>query len=174
MWNTEEATRMGPGAMNHSVIDLTLSLLNGELNWYLLGKEATGSNHEVIVWEVLGNPHPMADTSTEMTGWDISGWDPTKESKEEEKKMAAERRAKARECYVGMVGQIPILSDDSATEDMVKVAGALRETMTLTLDEHVRKKRWCSRSKPWWNADLRELKKDLGRARRKWRVAEIL
>ena len=95
-----------------------------------------------------GKPHPMADTSAETTGWDISGWDPTKVSKEEEKKMAAERRAKARECYVGMVGRTPILSDDSATKDVVKVAGALREAMTVTLDEHARKKRWCSWSKP--------------------------
>ena len=142
-------TRMGPNTMNHSVIDLTLSSPNVELNWCLLGEEVTWSDHEVIVWEVLGNPHPMADTSTETTGWDISRWDPTKESKEEEKKMVAERRAKARECYVGMVGRTPILSDDSATKDVVKAAGVLRETMSMTLDEHARKKRWCSRSKPW-------------------------
>jgi len=40
---------MGPGAMNHSVIDLTLSSPNMELNWYLLDEEATGSDHEVIM-----------------------------------------------------------------------------------------------------------------------------
>jgi len=123
VWNIEKATRMGPGAMNHAVIDLTLSSPNVELNWCLLGEEATRSDHEVIAWEVLGNPHPMADTSAEMTGWDISGWDPTKESKEEEKKMVAERRAKARDCYVGVVGRSPILSDDGATKDVVKAAG---------------------------------------------------
>jgi len=171
VWNTGAATRMGPGAMNHSVIDLTLSSPNMELNWCLLDEEATEPDHEVIMWEVLGNPHLKSDMSTETTGWDISGWDPTKENEEEEKKKAEERKAKARECYMGMVGRTPILSDDSTTDDMVKEAGALREAMTMTLDEHARKKRWCSRSKPWWNADLRELRKDLGRARRKWRVA---
>jgi len=45
--------------------------------------------------------------------------------------------------------------------------------MTATLDEHARKKHWCSRSKPWWCEELKELRKDLGRARRKWRVAGI-
>jgi len=33
MWNNEEATRMGLGAMNHSIIDLTLSSPNMDLNW---------------------------------------------------------------------------------------------------------------------------------------------
>jgi len=82
VWNTGEATRMGPGAMNHSVINLTLSSPNMELNWCLLDEEATRSDHEVIMWEVLGNPHPKPDMSTETTGWDISGWDPTKENEE--------------------------------------------------------------------------------------------
>jgi len=52
-------------------------------------------------------------------------------------------------------------------------AGPLREAMAVTLDAHARKKRWCSRSKPWWCEDLRELRKELGRARWKWRVAGI-
>jgi len=45
--------------------------------------------------------------------------------------------------------------------------------MTVTLDEYASKKRWYLRSKLWWNADLRELRKDPGRVRRKWRVAGI-
>jgi len=56
---------------------------------------------------------------------------------------------------------------------VVEAAGLLRETMTATLDEHARKKRWCLRSKPWWCEELKELRKDLGRERRKWRVAGI-
>jgi len=73
VWNTEEATRIGLGAENHSIIDLTLSSPNVELNWSLLGEEATGLDHKLIVWEVQGTPNPRADTSTETTGWDISG-----------------------------------------------------------------------------------------------------
>jgi hypothetical protein len=103
----------------------------------------------------------------ETTGWDISGWDPTKESMVEEQKKAEERRAKAREWYVSMAARTPILTDTSTTAEVVEAAGALREVMTAMLDTHTRKKRWCSRLKPWWNADLRELRKDLGRARRK-------
>jgi len=173
VWNTEEATRMGPGMEIHSIINLTLSSPNMELNWYLLGEEATGSDHELIAWEVLGTPDPEDGTSMETTGRDISGWDPTKESENEEKEKAENRRERVRECYVGLVERTPILSDGSGTEEVVVVAGALRKAMTVTLDEHARKKRWCSRSKPWWCEDLRELRKELERVRRKWRVAGI-
>jgi len=53
VWNTEEATRLG--GSNHSIIDLILSSPNVELNWSIAGeKDTTGSDHKVIVWEVLG------------------------------------------------------------------------------------------------------------------------
>ena len=41
--------------MNHLIIDLTMSLPNVELDWCLLGGEATGSDHEVLRWGVAGN-----------------------------------------------------------------------------------------------------------------------
>ena len=41
----------------------------------------------------------------------------------------------------------------------------LRAAMVGTLDPHVRKKRWCSRSKRWWNPELKDLWKALGKAR---------
>jgi hypothetical protein len=55
VWNSEEAIRVGPRAGNHSIIDLTLSSPNIELNWSTAAEEdATGSDHEVIAWKVLG------------------------------------------------------------------------------------------------------------------------
>ena len=49
---------------------------------------------------------------------------------------------------------------------MEAAAEALKAVMTGTLDEHAKKKRWCSRSKPWWTAEIKELRKDLGHTRR--------
>jgi len=109
VWNMEEATRKGPEAMNHFIIGLTLSSPNIELDWRLLDEEAAGSDHEVLLWGVLGTPPPRADTSAETTGWDISGWDPTGESEEEGKRKSEERRAKARECYLVGARRTPIL-----------------------------------------------------------------
>jgi len=173
VWNTEEATRIGAGAEIHSIIDLTLASPNMELDWSLLRNDATGLDHELIAWNVLGQLPPRAETSMETTGWDISSWDPEKEKQEEGRKKAEELRGKARECYLQGVGRTPILTDSSSREEVTEAAGSLREAMTATLDEYVRKKRWCSRSKPWWNADLRVLRKELGKARWKWRVAGI-
>ena len=56
---------------------------------------------------------------------------------------------------------------------MDDAVAALREAMVGTLDQHARKKRWCSRSKMWWNPELRDLRKALGKARRGRRVAGI-
>ena len=51
VWNSEDVTRVGGD--NQSIIDLTLTSPNIELNWSIANEEATGLDHEVIVWEVL-------------------------------------------------------------------------------------------------------------------------
>jgi len=86
VWNNEEATSSGQGTHNHSIIDLTLSSPNIELNWSILVNQATGSGHELIAWEVLAKEGEImggVGTSTEVKGWDIQGWGPTgKEGKD--------------------------------------------------------------------------------------------
>ena len=55
----------------------------------------------------------------------------------------------------------------SSAEQVEEAAMALREAMAGTLNSHTRAKRWCSRSKPWWTGELAELRKQLGRDRRR-------
>jgi hypothetical protein len=71
LWNTEDATRRG--GTNHSIIDLTSSSPNVELNWSIAEEEdTTGSDHEIIVGEILGQG-PVGGVSKDNTiGWDIS------------------------------------------------------------------------------------------------------
>jgi len=45
--------------------------------------------------------------------------------------------------------------------------------MTATLNEHARHRRWCSRSRRWWNDELRDLRVTLGRAKRTRNWARI-
>ena len=80
-------TRAGPGASNHSIeiIDLALSSPNIELNWSIAEEDATGSEHEVMVWEVLGDQPASRKTSKETTGWDIRGWVPQERAAEIER-----------------------------------------------------------------------------------------
>ena len=60
-----------------------------------------------------------------------------------------------------------MLDDTSTVEQTEAAAVALREAMVGTLDEHARRKRWCSRSKPWWTEDITALWKEFGRERRR-------
>jgi len=71
VWNSEEVIRVGGN--NHSIIDLTFSSPGVELNWSIDSKEATGSDHEVTMWEILGATPNSRDSSKEVMGWDISG-----------------------------------------------------------------------------------------------------
>jgi len=154
VWNSEEATRVGGN--NHAIIDLTLTA-SVELNWYIDSEEATGSNHEVIVWEVLGGIPGSRNTSKEVTGWDISGWGSTEKS-EEEQTAIQEKKAAAQQCFLRAGGKMEVLDDTSSVEQVEEAAVALQEAMVGTLNSHARRKRWCSRSKPWWNEDIRKKK----------------
>ena len=171
VWNSEEETRMGAGADIYSIIDMTLSSPEVELNWSM--GPVTGSDHEHLQWEVLGAARHGVATSTETTGWDISKWEPRGKEEEEEANTVAAKRAQAQERYSRGVSASLILSDSCTGEEVDDAAAALREAMVGTLDQHARKKRWCSRSKRWWNPELRDLRKILGTARRKKRVAGI-
>jgi len=170
IWNSEEESRMGAGAEIHSIIDLTLSSPVVNLNWCIAHDQATSSDHEVLQWEILGEASWEDDVSTATTGWDVDGWDP-RGKEEEEAKAAGEARARAQECYRRGVQDTPVLGDGSTVAEIDIAAAALRAAIVETLDQHARKKRWCSRSKRWWTPELRDVRKALGRARRKRRVA---
>ena len=163
VWNSEGETRMGAGAEIHSIIYLTLSSQEVVFNWNM--GPATGSDHELLHWEVLGAASLGDATSTAMTGWNISRWDPKGKEDEEEANVAAAKRAQVQECYRRGVGASAVLADDSTLEEVDMAAVMLREAIVGTLDQHARPKRWCSRSKRWWNPELKDLRKALGRAR---------
>jgi len=106
------------------------------------------------------------DTSKEMTGWDVSSWD--RAGKSEEGQAAARgKRTAAQQCFLQVVGKTAVLDDTSMEEQVEAAAVALQEAMVGTLDEHARKKRWCSRSKLWWTEDIAVLRKEFGRERRR-------
>jgi hypothetical protein len=101
VWNSEKGTRSGPGTDSVSIIDLTLSSQGATLNWSLLEEEATGSDHEVICWEILGSQGTVGRVTT---GWDISSWDPRGKSGGEKDK-AEQRRATAETTFRDLMEQ---------------------------------------------------------------------
>jgi len=115
VWNSEEATRVGSD--NHSIINLTLSSPGVELNWSIHSEEATSSDHEVIMWEILGATPNIRDSSKEVTGWDISGWSGAGRS-EEEQKAAREKEVAAQQCYLRSGKETAALNDTSSAEQV--------------------------------------------------------
>jgi len=82
-----------------------------------------------------------------------------------------EKRGKAKAFFRRGTGETPALTDASTAEEVDTAAMALREVMTATLNKFAKQKRSCARSKRWWTEDLGKLRKEMGRARRNWRVA---
>jgi len=59
------------------------------------------------------------------------------------------KRATAQECYAQAASRTALLDDNNTKEQTETAAVALREAIAGTLDEHTRRTRWSSRSKPW-------------------------
>jgi hypothetical protein len=110
----------------------------------------------------------VGGVSTETTGWDISGWT-TAGKFGEARKTPERKRAEAREAYLRAANRTPLFDEDSRVGEVDTVAAGLEEAMMGALDELAKKKRWCSRSKRWWSEDLKQLRQELGNARRKWK-----
>jgi hypothetical protein len=118
---------------------MTLSSSNVELNWSVAGeKDATRSDREVIVWEILGQG-PLGGVSKDTTGWDISGWSTVGKSGEA-REAAEKKRAEARDVYLRVANRTPLLDDDSTVEEVDTAAAELREAMMGTLDELAKKR----------------------------------
>jgi len=124
------------------------------------------------MWEVLGGKEGGEPGKT-VTGWDISGWE-GREKEEEERKKVEEKARRAEDMFRQLMGDTR-LDDESTKEQISGIADRLRAAMTETLDRHAVQKRWCSRSKRWWTDELRDLRKTLGRVRRRkdWEATRV-
>ena len=167
IWNTEEETRWGVNAINHSIIDLTLSTGNIELNWFITGGGYTphGSDHAVIGWEILGLGN-VATLET-VTGWDASGWSTVGAQGKEEKEKREKTREEARATWEANIERSQAELGSKAGID--QEAAHIRASMEDTLNRHAKKRRVCARSKAWWTQEISELRKKRGKATRERR-----
>jgi len=125
-----------------SVIDLTFANRPIVKLTILADYHATGSDHEVIEWEVGVDRQEEADHE-KVVGWNLAPM--TEKDVEAAGKPWAEL-AKER-------GQL----DTECTVDEVEQEAAwCQEAMSSILDATAKKIRICVRSKRWWNADIKE------------------
>jgi len=161
--NSEEATRSGANAQCHSIIDLTLSMGNVELRWSIAHEDhSSGSDHKILVWEVVEEGRG-GRTSKVITGWNLREFKWTDGTPEEQ-----EKRKKARTEARSMWENAAALRGPAVgtKEGVSEEAGWIRDTATNILDKFAVLRRVCMRSKRWWNDEIAELGKELGKARR--------
>ena len=119
----------------------------------------TGSDHEVITWEIH-DPVPQSnETSSTFTGWSLR-------KLMDKDKEGEERRAAAKRDWMQAQADRPILDDNSSAADTEREAQWIGEEITDILNRHAKRLRICSRSKRWWNDEISQLRKDLGRTKR--------
>lgn len=63
----------------------------------------------------------------------------------------------------------PLLNDESSAMDLEEEIRWIQGTLVELLNENVRKVTICARSKRWWNSEIENKRKELGRAKRKRR-----
>jgi len=143
--NSEEGTRAGPGVNGTSIIDLTLSTPAVMLNSSLLEGESKGSDHKVILWEIIKEGGGKRGQSRVVTGWDIASWS-TRGKSREERKEVQKKTEHARSTFAQLTRYISI-NNESTEGDIEESAVALRSAMTETLERHTKQRHWCTRSK---------------------------
>jgi len=146
------------GHEGESVIDLTLANRPITRCAILADDHATASNHEVIEWEVEADRQEEADHEREVW-WNLAAM--TEEDVEAVEKLwteLAEERAHL---------------DAECTADKVEQEAAWCQEVTGNVLEATAKKiRICTRSKRWWNANIKKTKKAVGREKRRRRNLE--
>jgi hypothetical protein len=146
------------GHEGEKVIDLTL--VNRPIpKWSILADDhATGSDHEVIVWEVQVDS-PAGPGHETGVGWNLA--------------VMTEEDAKAAEKLLMELAKERAHLDVKCTADEVQQEAAwCQDEMGNILDATARKIRISAKSKRRWKADIRERIKAVGREQRTRRTSE--
>ena len=155
-WSTHHLKR--DGRKGDSVIDPTLPIRPITNSHRLAGDHATGSDHKVIEWEVEVDRQMEADHER-VIGWNLL--------------VMMEKDAEAAEKLWTKLGKERAHLDTECTKDEVKQEAAwFQEAMNSSLDATAKKIRICAKSKRWWNADIKESRKAVGRKNRTTRNSE--
>ena len=169
----------------HSIIDLTLATPDASLDmesWTVVedDEQATTSDHVMFEWKWTGL------TMKVDLRWKVRGWALKKrldQEKEEALKRREHRAAKTgltmgevwiRRSSTIPLGEIgygvrPILDDTSTVEELEDEIEWIQSTLIDILNEHCKVVTICARSKRWWNDDIKEKRRTLGRTVRKWK-----
>jgi len=158
--NDHQPTRWGKNCK--SIIDLTLSTRQvGALTaWDVDSDLATTSDHEVIVfaWAQL-RATAASEEATATPNWNIGRLYAEKQAMEE----AAEHWRTLSE------GRFVVDPLAASEEELEAEALWIQNSLKVVLDTHAPGKAACARSKRWWTADIKEMRRSFAGARRAYK-----
>ena len=147
------------GHKGESVIDLTLAIRPITKSSILADHDhATGSDHEVIEWEVEVDRQEEAGHER-LVGWNLAAMT-------EEDGKAAEKR------WMELVKGRAHLHSECTADEVEQEAAWCQEAMGNVLDHMAKKIRIFAISKRWWNADIRVRRNAVGREKRRRRNSD--
>ena len=158
--NDHQSTRWGKNCK--SIIDLTLSTRQvGALTaWDIDSNLATTSDHEVIVfaWAQL-RATAATEEATATPNWNIGRLYAEKQAMEE----AAEHWRTLSE------GRLSVDPHATSEEELEAEASWIQNSLKVVLDTHAPGKAACARSKRWWTAEIKEMRRSFAGARRAYK-----
>ena len=141
-----------------SVIDVTLAN-RPIVTWTILADDhATGSDHEVIEWEVGVDRLEEVDHER-VVGWNLLA-------------MTEKDAEAAEKLWKELVKERAQLDAECTEDEVDQEAASCQQTISSVLDDTANKIRICARSKRWWNAKIKERRRMVGRERRRRRTPE--
>jgi hypothetical protein len=141
-------------------LDINLTLANQPiLRWTILADDqATGSDHEVIEWEVGVDSQEEADHER-LVGSNL--------------RAMTEKNAEAAEKLLMELAKERTQFDSEYTEDEVEQEAAwCGEAISSIVDAAAKTIRICARSQRWWNTDIKDRRRTVRRERSRRRHSE--
>jgi len=124
---------------------------------------ATTSDHAIVCAHLRWDEGEGVKVSRKITGWDIDGL------KSEEEK---ENYKKANKYCEDKSSKRPVLDEESSRGDLQEEAEWIQQNFANHLNRWCKKVRVCVRSKRWWNEEIAENRRILGRLKRARRRGE--
>jgi len=141
-----------------SVTDLTLAN-RAIVKWTILADDhATGSDHEVIVWGVGVDRQEEAEHER-VIGWNLAA-------------MRGKDTEAAEKLWMELAKKRAQLDAECTEDEVEQEAAWCQEAMSSVLDAMAKKIRFCARPKRWWNANIKDSRRTVGREGRRRRNSE--
>jgi ribonuclease HI len=158
----DQPTFSRTGMTSTSVIDLvftSIGLQNRYIEWEINQETASGSDHEILLYSILGDENLVENPTYQMLyNLEKADW-----------KAFSEKLLQLDQNLEFQWKYIESQAEDNLDERLEAEALNLQRIIQIAADSSIPRKKASNRSKAWWSDKLRKLRRAFGRARKKWK-----